>query len=111
MRELQRDFRKIDKGLAKEVRDGLREGGDIVRVEASSRFTRYDARSAAGYKTRVRQRGVAVEQSIGRTTGKRPDFGRLQMDRALEPALEDKRDQVIDSVDKVLGRLAGDNGF
>ena len=111
LRELQRDFRKMSKDLSKEVRDGLREAAEPVRQEASTLFSPISADSAAGYKVRVRQRGVAVEQSRRRTTGKRPDFGRLQMGRALIPALENRADEVVKGVEKVLDKLAGSNGF
>jgi hypothetical protein len=46
-------------------------------------------RSAAGYKVRVRQRGVAVEQSLKRTTGLHPEWGAYQMRHALLPALDE----------------------
>ena len=111
LRELRRDFRKLDKGLAKEVRGELKQAGEIVRVEARSRFTAIDKGSAEGYKTRVRVGAVAVEQSRRRTTGKRPDYGRLQMGRALIPALDDKADEVVKSLDLMLYRLGSENGF
>lgn len=117
LRDLQRDFRRLSKDLSKEVRDGLREAADPVRQEATRRFTAditdafSSVESAVGYRVVVRQRGVAVEQSKRRTTGLRPDFGRLQMRKALEPALDSKQDQVVKGVEKVLDKLAGDNGF
>lgn len=111
LRELQRDFRKMSGDLSKEVRQGLREAAEPVRQEAAALFASVSADSAAGYKVRVRQRGVAVEQSRRRTTGLRPDYGRLQMGRALIPALERRQGEVIKGVEKTLDRLAGANGF
>lgn len=111
LRELQRDFRKLDKNLAKDLRGELREVGDVVKAEAASNLSRLSARSASGLKTRVRARAVAVEQSRRRTTGKRPDWGSLQMNRILVPALDEKQDEVVEKLDRVLGRLAGENGF
>ena len=111
LRETRRAFRKLSKDLDKEVRDGLREAAKPVHEEASNLFARYDADSAGGYRIRVRQRGVAVEQSKRRTTGLRPDYGKLQMRRALIPALDRRQDEVIEGIDKVLDRLAGENGF
>jgi len=69
LRELQSAFRKMDNDLKKELRSELKEAGQIVQREATSLFSGVDARSAAGYKVRVRARGVAVEQSLPRTTG------------------------------------------
>jgi hypothetical protein len=75
------------------VRATLRKAGESVR-SAQWRFDRYDARSARGYRIRVRQRGIAVEQSLRKTTGKHPEFGALQMKRALVPSLEANEHQV-----------------
>lgn len=111
IRELRRDLNKMDKSLAKEVRLELKSAGEIVRVEAASRFSSVDRKSAAGYRTRVRARGVAVEQSLGRTTGKHPQFGRMQLVGALIPALEDKQDQVVERLGDMLDRLENSNGF
>jgi len=107
LRELQRTLRDADKELRLGVRRELREAGEIVRAEAASLFSDHDPRSAAGYKVRVRQRGVAVEQSIGRTTGLRPDYGALQMRDALLPALDAKEEQVVARVELVLDNLPG----
>jgi hypothetical protein len=101
----------MSKELTKEVRDGLRKAAEPVRDDAHARFSHVSPRSALGYKVRVRQRGVAVEQSRKRTTGKRPDFGVMQMREALLPALAAKSDEVVERLDDVLGRLAGENGF
>ena len=109
--EMQRAFRKLDKGITKEIRGELREAGDIVRDDARPRFAGISAKSAAGFRTVVRQRGVAVEQRHGRTTGKRPDFGALQLRRALVPALDAKEGEVVDQLDGMLGRLGGEAGF
>lgn len=111
LRELRRDFRKISKSLDKEVRDGLKQAAEPVREEAANLFERYDARSAAGYRVSVRQKVVTVQQARRRTTGQRPDFGALQMRRALLPALARREDEVVEGVDRVLDRLAGHNGF
>jgi hypothetical protein len=97
----------------KEVRAAFREAGEIVRQEAAQRFASIDARSAAGYRVSVRQRGVSVVQSLRKTTGTRPDYGALQMRRALVPALTAKEQQVERAVEKALDRVADhfDNPF
>ena len=108
---MQRDFRKMSKDLTKELRSELREVGDIVRDDARRRFADVDARSAAGYRTVVRQRGVAVEQRLRRTTGAHPGYGAMQMSQALSPAVDAKQDEVVDRLDGMLDKLAGRNGF
>lgn len=94
------------------VRATFRTVGDAVRLEAGRLFQKYDARSAAGYKVSVRLRGVSVDQSIRKTTGTRPDYGALQMRKALLPALRDKEaetefamEHAIDSVADHFDRL------
>lgn len=79
----------------KQVRGAFRASGDLVRKDATDRFGRISAKTAAGFRTYVRARGVSVEQSLRRTTGKRPDFGRTQMSRGLEPALTENETEVL----------------
>ena len=80
---------KADSATKRAVRATFRDVGDPVKRDAAALFSDIDARSAAGYRTVVRQRGVAVEQKFRKTTGKHPEFGALQMRRALVPALEE----------------------
>jgi hypothetical protein len=111
LRELNAAFRKVEKELRKDLRDELKAAGEVVRPVASSLFSPIDARSAAGYRVRVRARGVAVEQSLARTTGQHPQYGRLQMERALMPALDQKEGEVFDLMDGMLNRLGIRAGF
>jgi hypothetical protein len=106
LRELQRALRDADKELRLAVRAELREAGEIVRGEAKALFERFDPKSAAGYRVRVRLRGVAVEQSLKRTTGQHPEFARLQRRTALEPALDAKEDEVITRLEEALDNVA-----
>jgi hypothetical protein len=105
-REFLRASNRAEKESKKFVRESFREAGDVVREEASSLFDDIDARSAAGYRTRVRTRGVSVEQSLRRTTGTRPDFGALQMRKALLPAMESKQDEVEHKVEQAIDKVA-----
>lgn len=111
LRQLNRAFREVDKALAKELRDELRDAAGIVAEDARSRFQSISPSSAAGFKPRARAAGAFVEQSKRRTTGKRPDFGALQMTRALLPALEAKEGEVIDRVEQMLDRVGDRAGF
>lgn len=75
--------------IRKDVREALRTAGERVRGDSASKTasTLGSARSAAGYRVYVRERGVSVEQSIRKTTGLRPDWGSSQMRRSLVPSL------------------------
>ena len=88
-----------------EVRATFREVGELVRADAAQRLAKYSTTSAAGLKVRIRQRGVAVEQSLRKTTGDHPQYGSLQMRKALLPALakdaplvEAKFEEALDKV-------------
>lgn len=106
LRELQAALRKAEGDLDKGLRKSLLEAGRVVREEATGLFSSVDGRSAAGYRVRVRGRGVAVEQSLSRTTGQHAQYGALQMRTALVPALDSKHDEVIEKVDEMLGQIA-----
>jgi hypothetical protein len=105
-----REFLRAAAKASKETRAVVRtEFGKIaepVRADATSRMSVIDARSAAGFRVAVRQRGVAVEQRIKRTTGKRGDYGSLQMRRALMPALSANADKIEHGVEKAIDRIA-----
>ena len=101
-KELIKASRELPANSRRELRKAFREAGELVRSDAAARFSPIDARSAAGYKVRVRQRGVAVEQSIRKTTGKRPDYGALQMRHALLPALTANEAETMQRVEAAL---------
>lgn len=90
----------------KEVRSAFRDVGTDVQQEAARLFDRYDERSAAGYRVSVRQTGVSVYQSIRKTTGTRPDYGALQMRRALLPALAAKESATDARFELAMDRVA-----
>lgn len=111
LRELQRALRAVSADAAKELRRELKELAEPVREEARRLFAPLSPRSAAGFRVAVRSRGVAVEQRLRRTTGRRPDFGSLQMQRALLPALGAKRGEVERGLEEMLDRLGSKEGF
>lgn len=112
LRELERALKASDKDAAKGLRKELREAAKVVSLEARSRFSGVDGYSAMGIRPRVRSGLVAVaEQSRKRTTGKRGDYGALQMRKALVPALWDKRDEVEERIENMLDTVGRNNGF
>ena len=112
LRELERALRASDKDAAKGLRKELREAAKVVALDARGKFAGVDGFSAMGIRPRVRAGLVAVaEQSRKRTTGKRPDYGSLQMRRALVPALWDKRDEIEERVELMLDSVGRSNGF
>lgn len=111
LRQLLRATDAADKATKKLVRSELRKVAVPVRDEARRLFASTDSKSASRFGISVRKVGtVSVEQRLRRTSGLRPDFGRLQMRKALVPALEGKADEVIVLFDKALERLSDDWG-
>lgn len=110
LREFQRLMKNADKETRKQLRGIFRETGEAVRVAAQSKFERIDADSAAGYRVVVRQRGVSVEQSRRRTTGKHPQYGSLQMRVALEPSLAEKRTETIRLFERAIDKIIDAGG-
>jgi len=96
---------RADKATQKAAREEIRKAGDHVKLDGARLFGPTDAKSAAGYRTRVRQRGVAVEQSLRKTTGKHPNFGGLQMRRALLPALDANEARTNQALEQALDRV------
>ena len=109
---LDRTWRVIDDDLRRELQKEMQDAARIVSEDARSRLSRYNARSAMGIRARIERRTMAVvEQRRARTTGKRGDWGALQMRKALVPARAVRRSEVIARLDRMLGRLAGEHGF
>lgn len=106
IRELLRATDRAGKETKTAVRQIIRNTALHVRILARERFDRYDTRSAAGYRVVVRQRGVAVEQSLRKVTGKRPDYGSLQMRRALLPAARIEAAETERQLELAIDRIA-----
>lgn len=110
-RELAKSLRYMDKESAAAIRTEFRAIGEIVRAEAAQLFSPISPSSAAGYKVRVRQKGIAVEQSLPRTTGQHPSYGTLQMRRALLPAADAHEEDTINRLEEALDNIASRAGF
>lgn len=106
LKEFMRAVNKADKETKKLVRSRFKQVGEIVRSESASRFSRIDAGSASGFKVKVRTRGVSVEQTRKKVTGKRGDYAHLQQKGTLEPVLRDKQDEVVREVEKAVDDVA-----
>ena len=106
LREFQRAAKRAGPDARKHVRDALKEAVEPIRQDAIRRFSVIDQRSASGYTAFVTQRAAGVRQSTRKTTGRRPDYGALQMTRALLPALQDNADEIERGVERALDKVA-----
>lgn len=112
LRELNSALKRYDRDLKKDLERELRGAAQIVAESARSKFSSIDQRSAMGFRPRIRGFGrVVVEQRYGRTTGQHPEFGSLQMRRALLPALKEDEPVVIAALEGMLDRIGREEGF
>lgn len=89
---LRAEFRAVGKLLANAWRLKLTHG---VARSASVQ------RTALGLRPYVRLRGVEVDQTLRKTTGLRPDWGRTQM-RYGEEAIDDSTEEIVAGIDAAL---------
>lgn len=100
---------KADRQTKRQVRAELRQAAENVRDDASRRFVSYSPVSAGRYGISVRKTGViAVEQRLRKTSGLRPDFGALQMRKALVPANVAEQAEFQRRLEDALDRIARD---
>lgn len=104
-------LKKLPRDVELGMRAELKAAGMEVQTDATSRFDRLSEKTARNFRTYVRLRGVSVEQALNRTTGRRPDWGALQMKDALIPALNDKQEEVVRRIEAMVDRTAALEGF
>lgn len=106
LRELLAEIDKTDRKTKRLLRDDLRAAAEPVRDQAQSEFMSISPHSARNYRTTVRKTGVvSVEQRLRKTTRKRPDFGVLQMRKALLPSLRTQAPKVVRSLEAATERI------
>ena len=86
------------------MRQSLRDVGDIIKHDVQSFFSPISSKTAAGFKTRVRQRGIAVEQSVRKTTGDHPEYGAMQM-RSLIRSARDNEHDIERELERAMDRI------
>jgi hypothetical protein len=109
LRDLQNAFREVSKDLAKELRTDLKQIAEPVRSRAEQLAG--DSISNIGpvwslMRVGVTQRTVYVAPKTRRTIGSpRSNLGGLLMRKAMQPALEEKTDQVAAELEKLVDRV------
>lgn len=102
-REVNRALQRVDNGTRRAVLDGLKEAAGPVASDANRRLDRFQG--IGPVVARATSSGVFIRQSKRKKTGKRSDFGALQMRDGLIPAAESGEREMVDRVDNALGRL------
>lgn len=111
LREVNRALNGVDKGTAKAMRDGFKHAAEPVASDARSRLSRYRGISLGTIRPRVSSSGVFIRQGRGKRTGKRPDFGSLQMRQGLIPAAEHGAPEFEHAIERSLDGLIRGEGF
>jgi len=111
LRELIAAFGKIDRKLGRSLGDELKKVAEPVSRSAQTKVGRYAGASVTTIRPRRQGATVYVEQGARKVTGRRGDYGALQMRNVLEPALEENQAAVHEGLDDFLGRLGGEAGF
>lgn len=104
-REFRRGINAADRAHYHEVYEGLKRAGEVVKDDSYRRFRTYSEKSASGFRVRSRIGGVYVEQKLRKTTGHHPEYGALQMRKALLPSLESQRADVQKELEKAFDKL------
>jgi hypothetical protein len=115
LRELQRDLKKYQSDLAKELRGELKDAAEPVRVEAE-RLALQDIRNIgptwSGMRVGVTGRMVYVAPKRRRKGGSpRPNLAGLLMEKAMQPALDKHEGDVVNKVEDLIDHLATHYGF
>jgi hypothetical protein len=104
LNETIRAFRELDRKLPKVVQDELKEAADPVVQAARQKIGRYHGASIGTIRPRATARSVFVRQGARKRSGRRGDFGALQMRRLME-ALDENQRQIEKGVEDALDRL------
>lgn len=115
LRETQAAFRKLDRELAKELRDGLKAAGEHVREAAEQKAFGEIANIGPRWgrmRLGVRTKSVYIAPATRRSIGSpRPAFGVLLLRRAMFPAVDENEGRTVHEVERVLDHLTREAGF
>jgi hypothetical protein len=111
LKETIRAFNKIDRSLTRELQSEMKRAAEPVADSAKRKLARFSGIRLATVRPRARGASVFVTQNARKVTGKRPDFGALQMRVGFIPALEENERQILETVEKALDRMTREEGF
>lgn len=109
-KETLRALERIERGAGKALLSGLKDAAEPVRSEWVSRLQPYMGASTSTIGPKLLTRGVVIQQRAKKVTGRRGDFGSLQMRHGLG-ALFDKQDETLKLAEKAMDDLTRDEGF
>jgi hypothetical protein len=110
LNELLRSLNKIERGAHKRVMGGLLLSAEPVRRSWIGKLSRYEGVSTSTITPKMTTKGVFITQRARKRTGRRGDFGALQMRHGLA-ALFEEADNTTKAVEKALDELTEEAGF
>jgi len=109
-REVSASLNKIQRGAYKKVLGGLERAAEPVRASWVNKLSGYSGASTATIRPKVLAKGIIVRQDARKVTGRRADFGSLQMRHGLS-ALFERQDETRREAEKALDELISEEGF
>ena len=110
LNETLRALNKCQRGLHKSMMGGLLEAAEPVTTSWQGKVGKYAGASTSTIGPRMTTKSVFVTQKARKRTGKRGDFGSLQMRHGLA-ALFEEADNTEKEVEKALDKLTEGEGF
>jgi hypothetical protein len=108
--ETLRAFALVGGQVQDEIKEGLVKAALPVATDARGRITRYPGAVTETILPIATRKGAIVRQRQGKRSGKRADFGSLQM-RHLMGALDDNQAEVMRRAELALDFLTREAGF
>ncbi|MBA7579671.1 hypothetical protein ES695_05175 [Candidatus Atribacteria bacterium 1244-E10-H5-B2] len=107
-KELAENIRRLGIKIEEAITPGLDKGGEIVRVDASSRAPRRRGKLAADIvKSKVEKNEIKVGPGKDVWYGKFPELGTSRMSARpyLRPALDENKDEINEAIRKELSKV------
>jgi hypothetical protein len=118
LRRFVQDMENLEDDFPGEINTELRALATkgALRASRSASEHRFSAPTVSGFKpafarATTKSQWAAIRQTRRKTTGRRPDFGRIQMERVLEPIGDELAPEAEAALERALERALRHNGF
>lgn len=99
-------LRSLPRAQEAMIREEFRAIGRVLATRWAEKIATLNppgtTRTVEGYRPYVRLRGLEVDQTVRKTTGLRPDWGKTQMVRGGIPVLEETEPEIVAGIDEAM---------